>query len=170
MRPATLARVLLSLTAALLIGLPALTATPAASAASAPAADTRVRLAPPPPCAPRCWTAISFNPRAKIWGWTSKEGVGGKRLAMQKAQARCKARTKQETSAPPSACQWPGKRKVFAYNSCVAVAWRVRGERVVEWAKGNARDSITAERRARRAVRGAGQVTAKFACTFRPPR
>ncbi|UMG92001.1 hypothetical protein [Nocardioides sp. TF02-7] len=89
---------------------------------------------------------------------------------MQKALQRCKARTKNETNAPPSACQPPAKRKVFAYNGCVAVAWRVRDNRVVEWGKGKARDKISAERSARRSVKGPGQITSKFACTFRPAR
>lgn len=119
-----------------------------------------------PACAPRnCWAAISFNTATGYSGW--RRDVASKERAMKDALAHCKNR--RENQRRKGACLWPGKRKVFVQTGCVAVAFRRRNGRIVEWAKGKGYDPITATKRARREVRGPGTIVkSRDACTYRP--
>ncbi|KAA1428872.1 hypothetical protein [Nocardioides antri] len=166
MRSALFVRALLALAAAFVLGGTLLTV-PATSAPTAPAERVSTRVsALAPGCLPsRCWTAIAFNPETLRSGWTQSSAWGSKTRAMTSAHNHCRVRTVNEGHA--RACIWPGKRRVFNQGGCVAVAWRLRNGRLIEWAKGKAFGPIVAQRRARAAVRGEGTIDSGYSC---PPR
>ena len=80
-----------------------------------------------PGCLPRCWTAISFNPQTRRSGWTQKSNWGTKAGAMSSALGTAGQRPVNAGHA--RACVPPGKRDSVVQNGCVAVAWRIRGDR-----------------------------------------
>lgn len=163
MRSASFVRAALALAAALLLG-GTLLAAPATST-SPERVGTEVS-ARGPACLPsRCWTALSFNPETQRGGWTQQGAWGSKKQAMRSAFNHCKQRPVNAGHA--RACQWPNKRNVYNVGGCVAVAWRMRNNRLVEWAKGKAFGPIVAQRRARKAVRGIGTIDSGYSC---PPR
>ena len=158
----TLYRALLALAAALVLS-GSLLAAPATSA-TADRAPTLVA-ARAPGCIPHCWVAISFNPETLRSGWTQKNKWGTKAGASSSALNHCKNRPVNAGHA--RACVPPGQRDVYNQNGCVAVAWRVRNEQLVEWAKGKGDGPKAAMRAARRAVDGRGTISAGYACAPR---
>lgn len=163
MRFALFVRAALALATAVLLGGTLLTA----PATSAPAARLSTQMAAGNPgCLPlKCWTAISFNPETLRGGWTQKGSYGSKAQAMSSALAHC--RNRPVNAGHARACQRPSLRKVFNVGGCVAVAWRVRNNRLVEWGKGKAFGPIVATRRARAVVRGEGTIDSGYACAPR---
>jgi hypothetical protein len=158
----TFVRALLALAAALVLSGSLL----AAPATSAPADRAAAPLAARAPgCIPHCWVAISFNPETLRSGWTQKSNWGTKAGASASALNHCKNRPVNAGHA--RACVPPSNRKVYKENGCVAVAWRVRNEHLVEWAKGKGDGPKAAMRDARRAVDGRGVIDAGYACAPR---
>lgn len=163
MRPASFVRAVLALAAALLLGGTLLAAPATSTTPDRVATEVSARA---PGCLPlRCWTAISFNPETQRSGWTQKGAWGSKKQAMTSALRHC--RNRPVNAGHARACQWPDKRNVYNVGGCVAVAWRMRNDRLVEWAKGKAFGPIVAERRARREVRGIGTIRSGYACAPR---
>ncbi|WP_183094805.1 hypothetical protein [Nocardioides stalactiti] len=167
MRTASILRLLLALAAALLLGgtLLAAPATSAAPVAPAEKVTTTQLAARAPGCLPRCWGAISFNTQTLRGGWTQKGDWATKAGAMSSALSHC--RNRPPNAGHRTACQAPGQREVVVQNGCVAVAWRVRNERLVEWAKGKAYGPKGAQREARRIVDGRGTISSGYYCTPR---
>lgn len=159
MRSTLLVRAVLSVAAALVLGGSLLAAPTTAGAAPAPVA-TRAAA-----CIPHCWIAISFNPETLRSGWTQDGNWATKAGASSSALNHCKNRPVNAGHA--RACLPPANRDVYKENGCVAVAWRVRNERLIEWGKGKADGPKTATRRARRSVDGPGTIRAGYACAPR---
>lgn len=169
---ATFVRTALALATALLLGVPLGAAPVSASPAplgtatlGATDVSTTVTSARAGSCRPRCWTAIAFNPETLRSGWTQNGAYGSKLRAMKSAFNHC--RTRPVNAGHARACVWPGRRNVFRMDGCVAVAWRVRNDRLVEWGKGKAFTKSPAMRRAKRVVEGRGTIDAGYACSPR---
>lgn len=162
MRSALFVRAFLALAAAFVLG-GTLFAAPATST-TADAAPTQVTLRAPG-CIPRCWTAVSFNTRTLRGGWTQNGDWGTKTGAMSSALRHCRVRP--VNAGHREACVPPGNRDLYAQNGCVAVAWRVRNDRLVEWNKGKAFGPKAAMREARRKVDGRGTIDSGYSCAPR---
>jgi hypothetical protein len=118
-----------------------------------------------PGCLPNCWTAISFNPETRRGGWTQKNQWGSKANAMQSAYQHC--RTRPVNAGHARACVRPGNRDVYVKNGCVAVAWLVRNDRLIQWTVGKAYGPLKAKRIAKRKLDGAGTRVAGYSCSPR---
>lgn len=162
MRSALFVRAALAAAAAVLLSGTLLTA-PATSITS-DRATTEVS-ARAPGCLPRCWTAISFNPQTHRSGWTQKFNWGTKAGAMSSALRHCRQRPVNAGHA--RACVPPGKRDSVVQNGCVAVAWRIRSDRVVQWTVGRAYGPKKAQRLARRKLDGRGTYDSGYSCSPR---
>jgi len=99
---------------------------------------------------PHCWMAVSFNTATGYSGWTSGRGRSTKAAAMRAALESC--RTRPENAGRRQACVGPAKRNSVIQNGCVAVFFRRRNGRIVEWAKGLADTPTPAKRKAKRIV------------------
>ncbi|WP_183100200.1 hypothetical protein [Nocardioides pelophilus] len=166
MRPALFVRALLALAAAFALG-GTLFAAPATST-TADSVTSRVSTqvtARAPGCIPRCWTAISFNTATLRGGWTQNGDWGTKAGAMSSALRHCRVRP--VNAGHRQACVLPGNRDLYAQNGCVAVAWRVRNDHLVEWNKGKAFGPKAAMREARRKVDGRGTIDSGYSCAPR---
>ncbi|MEZ0581121.1 hypothetical protein [Nocardioides sp. MH1] len=161
LRSTLLVRAALTMAAALLLG-GTLLAAPTTAAAPDRAATVASRA---PGCVPHCWVAISFNPETLRSGWTQNGNWGTKAGASSSALNHCKNRPVNAGHA--RACVKPSARGAYNQNGCVAVAWRVRNEQLVEWAKGLGDGPKSAMRHARRAVDGRGVINAGYACAPR---
>lgn len=118
--------------------------------------------------APNCWTAISFNTKTGYSGWTTPErGRSTKAAAMRAALTKC--RNRPVNAQAKSSCLRPSVREVYRRNGCVAVFFRRRDGRIVEWARGKADTETPAKRQARRAVNdGPGEIVfSRLACGLR---
>lgn len=101
--------------------------------------------------------AVSFNTATGYAGWTSGRGRSTKEAAMRAALEACRARP--ENAGRRTACVGPAVRGTVIKNGCVAVYFRRRNSRIVEWAKGLADTPTPAKRKARRIVNdGPGEV------------
>lgn len=165
MRSALLVRALLALAAAFLLGGALLVAPTGSATPDGATAQRQLVRAAAPGCLPRCWSAISFNPKTLRGGWTQSGAWGGKAAAMRSAHNHCQRRPVNATA--PNACQWPGRRKVVAKNACVAVAWLTRNERLIQWTKASAYGPRVAMRKAKQKLSGRGVRDAGYSC---PPR
>jgi len=106
---------------------------------------------------PNCWMAVSFNTKTGYSGWTSDRGRSTKAAAMRAALERC--RNRPENAGAVRFCSPPAAREVYRRNGCVAVYFRRRDDRIVEWAKGKADTPTPAKRAARRIVNdGPGEI------------
>lgn len=162
MRSTTSVRVILAILGVLAVAGTLLSAP--AQAAPAPQASQELTMRAPA-CLPRCWTAISFNPKTMRGGWTQDGNWGGKRAAMKSALRHCERRP--VNAEAPRACLWPGKRDVYVRNGCVAVAKLVRNGRLIQWTIGKAYGPRKAMRLAKRKLDGTGTRSAGYSCSPR---
>ncbi|WP_181407738.1 DUF4189 domain-containing protein [Nocardioides sambongensis] len=155
-----LAAVASVLLAALLVAAPSANAEPATpSSVRGAEAQTPERANARLGCrVPRCYGAISVNPRTgdAVWGYN----YGTKKRAVAAVQTKCKKRNPDARGA----CT----RAVWVRNGCAAVAWRGRNGVLQEWAGRAAFTKSKAIRKARNAVRGPGRVKVwTWVCTSR---
>ena len=163
MRSALFVRALLAVAAAFLLGGTLLAAAPSTAITSDK--TTAQVSARAPGCLPRCWVAISFNPVTRRSGWTQKSNWGTKAGAMSSALRHCRNRPVNAGFARH--CVPPSKRDTVVQNGCVAVAWRVRSDRLVQWTVGRAYGPKKAQRLARRKLDGPGSYHSGYACSPR---
>lgn len=161
MRSALFIRAVLALTAAFVLG-GTLLAAPAHTAPAPERAVTELS-ARAPACLPRCWVSVSFNTETRRGGWTQSNNWGSKKGAMLSAQNHCRSRD--VNAGHRDACVWPAKRRIFNQNGCVAVAWRVRNDRLVQWTVGRAYGPKKSMKLAKRKLDGQGTRHAGYACS-----
>lgn len=152
LRPALFVRALLALLATAALSLTLLSAPLSAPAGAkpAPAAPTQPRVAA---CFPGCWGAISFNTATGISG--GKYDTAGKDAATSAALRRCKTKNPNRARA----CVAPGVRNTWVKNGCLAIWYRTRNGRIVEWAKGSSFYKAKSIRIAKRIVNdGPGEI------------
>ncbi|WP_188111118.1 DUF4189 domain-containing protein [Nocardioides antri] len=175
MRSTAVTRSVLALAVTALLGVTLLAAAPTAAAAtpsgaSEPAAERAGDAERRASCAwrrKRCFGAISLNTRTGQFGWANDRRR--RTVAVSAAQRSCKTRSEREGGFPGQC-----RRVGFARNECMATAFRVNHEAIVEWASGYAYHAETrngvpgAKARARAKVRGPGEVRIAFwLCTTR---
>lgn len=153
MRSALFVRAVLAVAAALLLGGTLLTAPATAITSDRTTTEVSARA---PGCIPRCWAAISFNPRTQRSGWTQKSNWGTKAGAMNSALRHCRNRPVNAGFARH--CVPPSKRDTVIQNGCVAVAWLLRRGQLKQWTVGRAYGPKKAQRLARRKLDGTGGV------------
>lgn len=158
-------RAVLAVAAAFLLG-GSLLAAPAATSVTPDRAVVATQVsARAPGCIPRCWVAVAYNTRTGRSGWTQSGKWGSKAGAMKSAHNHCRARD--VNAGHQRACVWPGRRRTFAKNACVAIAKLIRNDRIVQWTVGRAYGPKKAMRLAKRKLDGRGTRVAGYAC---PPR
>lgn len=111
--------------------------------------------------APRCFGAISFNTRTGVAGVTNEKD--GRPKAIRLAQRSC--RHKSELGyGYPGQCTPAGS----VQNGCMAVAFRVLDDAIVEWQPAFGHTKREAKSAARRSVAGEGdRYVAGWLCTTR---
>jgi hypothetical protein len=162
LRSALFVRAVLAVAAAFLLSGTLLSA-PATSATS-DQVMTQVS-ARAPRCIPKCWAAISFNPETLRSGWTQKLHWGTKKDAMNSALRHCRRRPVNAGHA--RACVPPSRRDSVAQNGCVAVAWLLRRDRLVQWTVARAYGPKKAQRKARAKLDGRGERYSGYNCSPR---
>ncbi|WP_188113243.1 DUF4189 domain-containing protein [Nocardioides humilatus] len=149
-------RAALTSAAVLLAAATALVAAPPASA-SAPSDQQRVIGCE----APRCFGAISFNKRTGVAGIANDKD--GRPKSIRLAQRACRAKS-ERTYGSPGQCTEAGS----VQNGCMAVAFRVLGDEIVQWQTEFGHTKREAKSAAHAAVAGEGsRYFAAWLCTTR---
>jgi hypothetical protein len=110
---------------------------------------------------PRCFGAISFNKRTGIAGLSNDRD--GRHKAIRLAQRNCRAKSERQFGSPGQ-CTAAGS----VQNGCMAVAFRVQDDVIVEWTTKFGHTRREAKSAAHAAVAGPGdRYFAAWLCTTR---
>lgn len=143
--------------AAVVLTMGVLLVAPPASAGQVPAGRAAAR-----GChAPRCFGAISFNKRTGVAGLADDRD--GRHKAIRLAQRSCRAKSERQFGSPAQ-CTAAGS----VQNGCMAVAFRVQDDVIVEWTTKFGHTKREAKSAAHDAVAGPGdRYFAAWLCTTR---